>query len=315
MKKAFTLIELLVVIAIISILASILFPVFARAKESAKATVNLSNLKQLSLAMLSYGMDNDDVFPLAIRQESLAGQQAAFPTTQGTALSTSPPGVIPWHEAIYPYTKNRDIFTSPLETATTGLGPVLKFKQDQYYGVVPRAQALAYRDSTGRYVFYSAQVNNGNGAYMDGPFGAASSGDAAYITAYDTPSLSQTAIDRVSDTILIADAGSYDMGFLSTISDPSGDATAPACAPAVTPNPWYGTAATPIYVGPWARRLVTGAYQGGKVCAYEVGQIGSTIYTACDGSAKRVDMRGGAYKIGYTGSTPVISRMWVGPVD
>lgn len=64
MKRAFTLIELLVVIAIIAILAAILFPVFAQAKEAAKASVCLSNLKQLGLAEGMYANDNDDLFSI-----------------------------------------------------------------------------------------------------------------------------------------------------------------------------------------------------------------------------------------------------------
>jgi prepilin-type N-terminal cleavage/methylation domain-containing protein/prepilin-type processing-associated H-X9-DG protein len=65
MKKAFTLIELLVVIAIIAILAAILFPVFAQAKESAKRTVCLSNMKQAVLGFVMYANDNDDMTPSA----------------------------------------------------------------------------------------------------------------------------------------------------------------------------------------------------------------------------------------------------------
>ena len=61
-KRAFTLIELLVVIAIIAILAAILFPVFAQAKESAKATQVLSQMKQIGTAMHMYGADYDDMF-------------------------------------------------------------------------------------------------------------------------------------------------------------------------------------------------------------------------------------------------------------
>ncbi len=61
MRKAFTLIELLVVIAIIAILAAILFPVFAQAKEAAKATVCLSNLKQFGDVFAMYASDSDDV--------------------------------------------------------------------------------------------------------------------------------------------------------------------------------------------------------------------------------------------------------------
>ena len=63
-RKGFTLIELLVVIAIIAILAAILFPVFTRAKENARKTVCLSNLKQIGMALKMYDRDNNDYGPL-----------------------------------------------------------------------------------------------------------------------------------------------------------------------------------------------------------------------------------------------------------
>ncbi len=65
LRKAFTLIELLVVIAIIAILAAILFPVFAQAKQAAKKTQDLSNIKQLATSNAMYTADSDDVQPLS----------------------------------------------------------------------------------------------------------------------------------------------------------------------------------------------------------------------------------------------------------
>src|SRR5438094_138605 len=62
-RKGFTLIELLVVIAIIAILAAILFPVFAQAREKARAATCMSNQKQLTLATLQYLQDYDEMFP------------------------------------------------------------------------------------------------------------------------------------------------------------------------------------------------------------------------------------------------------------
>src|SRR5436309_3953243 len=61
--RGFTLIELLVVIAIIAILAAILFPVFAQARDKARQTSCLSNIKQLGMALIQYVQDYDEVLP------------------------------------------------------------------------------------------------------------------------------------------------------------------------------------------------------------------------------------------------------------
>jgi prepilin-type N-terminal cleavage/methylation domain-containing protein/prepilin-type processing-associated H-X9-DG protein len=73
--RAFTLIELLVVIAIIAILAAILFPVFAQAREKARATTCVSNLKQLGLAWLMYAQDYDETYPLTAAYDAGTGAQ------------------------------------------------------------------------------------------------------------------------------------------------------------------------------------------------------------------------------------------------
>src|SRR3954471_15423650 len=62
-RNGFTLIELLVVIAIISILAAILFPVFGRARENARRSSCLSNIRQVGMAFMQYVQDNDERFP------------------------------------------------------------------------------------------------------------------------------------------------------------------------------------------------------------------------------------------------------------
>lgn len=96
MKRAFTLIELLVVIAIIAILAAILFPVFAQAKQAAKKTVDLSNVRQLGTVITIYTTDYDDRFPLT-----------SFPSRGNT-----------WPLRTQPYVKNWDIFRSPGDLST-----------------------------------------------------------------------------------------------------------------------------------------------------------------------------------------------------
>jgi prepilin-type N-terminal cleavage/methylation domain-containing protein len=74
-KNAFTLIELLVVIAIIAILAAILFPVFAQARERARAITCTSNLKQIGLGIDMYVQDYDETFPCGWGGPSLDAQK------------------------------------------------------------------------------------------------------------------------------------------------------------------------------------------------------------------------------------------------
>src|SRR5689334_5202516 len=85
-KPGFTLIELLVVIAIIAILAAILFPVFARARENARRASCQSNLKQIGLGIMMYTQDYDETFPRSAiggftYQNSGVNNQAPWPLT------------------------------------------------------------------------------------------------------------------------------------------------------------------------------------------------------------------------------------------
>ena len=99
---AFTLIELLVVIAIIAILAAILFPVFAQAREKARQTACMSNLKQIGTAALAYNQDYDEMYPMAYYLS---------PTGASTPNQTQ----LSWAGLMYPYAKTGQIFRCPTE--------------------------------------------------------------------------------------------------------------------------------------------------------------------------------------------------------
>jgi prepilin-type N-terminal cleavage/methylation domain-containing protein/prepilin-type processing-associated H-X9-DG protein len=125
-RSAFTLIELLVVIAIIAILAAILFPVFAQAREKARQTSCMSNLKQISLGVMQYTGDYDELYPL---------------TRNGTA-TVGPGGTTwaLWKVNTYPYVKSTGIYTCPSGVSsvegryTLPSGQVLVFSEDYTYG-------------------------------------------------------------------------------------------------------------------------------------------------------------------------------------
>jgi prepilin-type N-terminal cleavage/methylation domain-containing protein/prepilin-type processing-associated H-X9-DG protein len=115
--RAFTLIELLVVIAIIAILASILFPVFAKAREKARQTSCLANTKQLSAAFLMYVQDFDEAFPGSGGAgatgvcESAGGTSWVLTQRIDRTTKDCPPNALPVpNGSIYSYTKNEQIY-------------------------------------------------------------------------------------------------------------------------------------------------------------------------------------------------------------
>ena len=115
MRRGFTLIELLVVIAIIAILAAILFPVFARAREKARQTSCLSNAKQLALGFVMYCQDYDEMVPLMAQN----GGPSAF-----SGLS-----YICYPELMHPYVRNTQIWRCP---SRGGVGAAEQFLMGPY---------------------------------------------------------------------------------------------------------------------------------------------------------------------------------------
>src|SRR5580658_4337487 len=104
-RRAFTLIELLVVIAIIAILAAILFPVFAQAREEARKTTCLSNVKQLNLGVQMYIQDYDETIPLL---------DGSNPGDNGSH-------VVVWQDTVQPYIKNYGVVFCPDNAANGSL--------------------------------------------------------------------------------------------------------------------------------------------------------------------------------------------------
>src|SRR5438876_2199440 len=94
--RAFTLIELLVVIAIIAILAAILFPVFAQARDKARQATCLSNQKQFGLGLMMYVQDYDETYPIGLHAHNDFLRQEAV-----------------WFKMVQPYLKNTAVFRCP----------------------------------------------------------------------------------------------------------------------------------------------------------------------------------------------------------
>jgi prepilin-type N-terminal cleavage/methylation domain-containing protein len=187
-KKAFTLIELLVVIAIIAILAAILFPVFAQAREKARATSCLSNLKQIGTASMMYVQDYDEqYYPSSYNcvvtcPEYLDASSNVIPAAKGlggNALKT-----YYWVYLLQPYVKNYQMFKCP--SNANGFIPGDAAKVTTFVNGSNDGGQNSYGHNT---AFLSAN----NGGVMTG--------------------LSLAAIARSSSTILAADSTYYSLGF------------------------------------------------------------------------------------------------------
>lgn len=170
-RQGFTLIELLVVIAIIAILAAILFPAFARARENARRASCQSQLKQIGLGLLQYAQDYDE--KNAIQHQG--------PATGGSAATTAPGGEnvgaggasdkatgdYKWMDAIYPYVKSEQIFTCPSDSAINNL-------PYKYYQNEPAGSQLKY----GGYAMNSTYWNGTDGVHNPDGIALAAIADA-----------------------------------------------------------------------------------------------------------------------------------------
>ncbi len=193
MRNAFTLIELLVVIAIIAILASILFPVFARARENARRASCQSNLKQIGLGIMQYTQDYDEAMPQAAQRDNpyFGWAQVIQPYIKSYQLFQCPSeptnGVLPVH-AYYPSGDQTDYFLNGLIGDLPGndylTGVKITKIQNPSLGIIvgdqnPLADAggghLAGEQRYALTAYYSS-VSSSNGAYCSGIIGDVASG-------------------------------------------------------------------------------------------------------------------------------------------
>jgi len=158
-RRGFTLIELLVVIAIIAILAAILFPVFAKAREKARQSSCLSNMKQLGLAELAYVQDYDEKFGLHC---CAWGARGGGPRTTFAGFSSlvNGAGFPYWCDIMEPYIKNSQIFRCPSCSSTNyGVGHYgINYEllnTDPSLGRINRpAETVMIGESVDQYLYY-----------------------------------------------------------------------------------------------------------------------------------------------------------------
>jgi len=193
-RRGFTLIELLVVIAIIAILAAILFPVFAQARESARKTACLSNTKQLGTGVMMYVQDYDEMFPC----NSWDGAPIVPADTEWGPKGASQKVFTAWPHSVMPYIKNRGVFVCASDPSAGKSGWT-------GYSPTPGCWGIPFPISVG----HNQMIFGYGGANRTGCDGSAANTD--WVVA--TPPSSMASVPSPASTYLIAD---YGRGYMET---------------------------------------------------------------------------------------------------
>jgi len=268
-NPGFTLIELLVVIAIIAILAAILFPVFAQAREQARKTSCVSNVKELALAVLMYTQDYDETYPLLE-----ASDPAAKPPSPDFESNSAD-----WHNMVQPYIKNYQIYICP-DSVYTNSNPVNYFDPFWSYSMTPNSNMVGasyWGDNYYTRGAFTAGWNGIGGAFLDnGEFGS-------------------TITTSIGSAVLATVASPAVMTLITEGSWPDWGAIQYGAADATTffnhcntkpgfPGPWGELPG--MQMGPWVRHLTSNQTTCGMLSTQ-----GQLIVSFCDGHAKsmRID--------------------------
>jgi len=167
-RIGFTLIELLVVIAIISILAAILFPVFARARENARRTSCLSNLKQIGLGVMMYTQDYDEKYPFSYPSAAAQRTKQTDTSMPGYKFTTnlgSDAHWVTWMDRIYPYVKSTQLFVCPSASSTVypsyGYNRVSVYQGISMSELEQASKTVLSMDMNSKYAAYSMNCGEG----------------------------------------------------------------------------------------------------------------------------------------------------------
>ena len=246
-RKGFTLIELLVVIAIIGILAAMVFPVFARARESARKAVCLSNVKNIALAIQMYLADNNDtLWPYEHRTEvteyfDVLGGGGGFPATDGSGHCLKATQANPYLQPpvlLDEYLKNRDVWRCPsakLQSGATFINP-----DPDWFGY------LFTHDWAGLCPGDSSWPNGWGGEVTDSLL------QGRYGTAYDGATVNKAFVQSIGTNIEMAEVK------LVEVHDP-------------VSRPIVGDS------GPWPQFMFLGGTGWPDICAIECGNCGGWV--------------------------------------